>query len=123
MAIPRRTIFRSKAHFYLPLDGPFSGALVYREGGRRSIHPQIDNTGYTLPRRVEGSRSTGEGVRKGIGPLKVDLTAFTRSLPAVFQLLPEYACIESPTGLLKTSEIRSTKPERYDGVRRHAVPR
>jgi hypothetical protein len=44
------------------------------------------------------------GVRKGIGPLKLDLTSFARSLPSVHQLLPEYACIESPTGLLRTTE-------------------
>ncbi len=43
-------------------------------------------------------------VRKGFGPLKLDLTDFARSLPSVHQLLPEYACIESPTGLLKTTE-------------------
>ena len=29
-----------------------------------------------------------------------------RSLPSLHQLLPEYACIESSAGLLKTSEIR-----------------
>ncbi len=45
------------------------------------------------------------GVRKGIGPLKIDLTTFARSLPSVHQLLPEYACIESSGGLLKTTEI------------------
>jgi len=45
------------------------------------------------------------GVRKGIGPLQVDLSDFARSLPSVYQLLPEYACIESPAGLLKTTEI------------------
>jgi hypothetical protein len=45
------------------------------------------------------------GVRKGIGPLKIDVTTFARSLPSVHQLLPEYACIESSGGLLKTTEI------------------
>jgi|WetSurMetagenome_2_1015567.scaffolds.fasta_scaffold15175_2 pimeloyl-ACP methyl ester carboxylesterase len=45
------------------------------------------------------------GVRKGIGPLKIDVTAFARSLPSIHQLLPEYACIESSGGLLKTTEI------------------
>ncbi len=44
------------------------------------------------------------GVRRGIGPLGLDLTAFARSLPSVHQLLPEYACIESAGGLLKTTE-------------------
>ncbi len=44
------------------------------------------------------------GVRKGIGPIGLDLTGLARSLPALHQLLPEYACIESPNGLLKTTE-------------------
>ncbi|NTW38044.1 MAG: hypothetical protein HGB17_18505 [Syntrophobacteraceae bacterium] len=44
------------------------------------------------------------GVRKGIGPLKLNLTSFARSLPSVHQLLPEYACIESPGGLVKTTQ-------------------
>lgn len=45
------------------------------------------------------------GVRKGIGPLKADLTEFARSLPSSYQLLPEYACIEGAGGdLVKTTE-------------------
>lgn len=43
------------------------------------------------------------GVRKGIGPLKVDLTHFARSLPSLHQLLPEYACIENGPDLVKTT--------------------
>ncbi|NKE63209.1 hypothetical protein FXN61_43395 [Lentzea sp. PSKA42] len=49
------------------------------------------------------------GVRKGLGPLAIDLTEFARSLPSLHQLLPEYACIESPSGLVKTTE--TTLPE------------
>jgi len=45
------------------------------------------------------------GVSKGFGPFKLDLTALARSMPGLFQLLPEYACIESPNGLRKTTEI------------------
>ena len=45
------------------------------------------------------------GVRKGIGPLGVDLTAFSRSLPSLFQLLPEYACIVGSGGWAKTTEV------------------
>ncbi len=47
------------------------------------------------------------GVRKGPGPFKLDLTSMARSLPSIHQLLPEYACIEaggSPGGLAKTTE-------------------
>ncbi|MGH3569112.1 MAG: lipase/acyltransferase domain-containing protein [Pseudonocardia sp.] len=50
------------------------------------------------------------GVRKGIGPLSVDLTLFARSLPSLHQLLPEYACIDTGSGpLLTTTE--TTVPE------------
>jgi pimeloyl-ACP methyl ester carboxylesterase len=45
------------------------------------------------------------GVTKGFGPFKLNLTTLSRSLPSLFQLLPEYSCIESPNGLLKTTEI------------------
>ena len=45
------------------------------------------------------------GVKKDIGPLKFNLTSFARSLPSLHQLLPEYACIESRSGLRKPTEI------------------
>jgi pimeloyl-ACP methyl ester carboxylesterase len=45
------------------------------------------------------------GVAKGFGPLRIDLSALARSMPSLFQLLPEYACIESTSGLRKTTEI------------------
>jgi pimeloyl-ACP methyl ester carboxylesterase len=45
------------------------------------------------------------GVKKGIGPLSLDLTAFSRSMPSLFQLLPEYACISNAGGWAKTTEV------------------
>jgi pimeloyl-ACP methyl ester carboxylesterase len=45
------------------------------------------------------------GIRKGIGPIKFDLTDFARSLPSIHQLLPEYACIESAGDLVKTTQV------------------
>ncbi|MEU9251745.1 hypothetical protein AB0D66_07875 [Streptomyces sp. NPDC048270] len=39
------------------------------------------------------------GLRKGWGPLGVDLSAFARSLPSLHQLAPDYACVEGPGGL------------------------
>lgn len=45
------------------------------------------------------------GVHKGPGPFKVNLTNFAASLPSLHQLLPEYACIEHHTGLAKTTEM------------------
>ncbi len=45
------------------------------------------------------------GVRKGIGPFKKDLTGLVRSFPSVHQLLPEYACIDHRGTLAKTTEV------------------
>lgn len=45
------------------------------------------------------------GVSKGFGPFKIDLTKLSRSLPSLYQLLPEYACLESADGLRKTTEV------------------
>lgn len=45
------------------------------------------------------------GVRPGLGPFGIDLTAFARSLPSLHQLLPEYACVDTGSGpLLRTTE-------------------
>ncbi len=44
------------------------------------------------------------GVRKGIGPLSIDLTSFARSLPSLHQLMPEFACVASGSDYLKTTE-------------------
>jgi hypothetical protein len=47
------------------------------------------------------------GVPRGIGPLSIDLTNFARSLPSLYQLLPEYACIDDGGRgeLLRTTEV------------------
>ncbi|MGH3586514.1 MAG: esterase/lipase family protein, partial [Pseudonocardia sp.] len=49
------------------------------------------------------------GVRKGNGPLSVDLTEFARSLPSLHQLLPSYACIDHAGSLHRLDE--TTMPE------------
>lgn len=45
------------------------------------------------------------GVTKRIGPIHVDLTNFSRSLPSAYQLLPQYACVESNKGYANVSEV------------------
>ncbi|WP_433291568.1 esterase/lipase family protein [Pseudonocardia sp. CA-142604] len=45
------------------------------------------------------------GVRRGIGPLSVDLHEFARSLPSLHQLLPDYACIDHSGALHRLDEI------------------
>jgi pimeloyl-ACP methyl ester carboxylesterase len=49
------------------------------------------------------------GVRKGVGPLSINLTSFARSLPSLHQLMPEFACIADGSDYLKTTE--ATVPE------------
>ena len=49
------------------------------------------------------------GAQYGLGPFRVDLTGFARSMPSLHQLLPEYACLEQGGDLAKTTEV--TLPE------------
>ena len=45
------------------------------------------------------------GADRGLGPLRVDLTRFARSMPSLHQLLPEYACLEHGGDLAKTTAV------------------
>ena len=40
------------------------------------------------------------GMKKGIGPLGLDLSPLLRSMPSVYQLLPTYPCIDTGVGAL-----------------------
>ncbi|MGH4017126.1 MAG: esterase/lipase family protein [Pseudonocardiaceae bacterium] len=51
------------------------------------------------------------GVRKGIGPLRLDLTALARSLPSAHQLLPGYDCVESGPDLMHHRELALDGPD------------
>ncbi len=78
---------------------------IDREGGAEITRKLI-----TLGTPHRGSLNALEqlvnGVRVGLGPLALKLTRFARSLPSLYQLLPEYACIETPDGLVKTTEAQ-----------------
>jgi pimeloyl-ACP methyl ester carboxylesterase len=77
---------------------------VQREGGA-----EVTSKLITLGTPHRGALNSLEqlinGVRKGPWPFRIDLTEFARSLPAAYQLLPEYACLESGEGLAKTTEM------------------
>jgi pimeloyl-ACP methyl ester carboxylesterase len=63
------------------------------------------------------------GVRKGVGPLGLDLTGLIRGMPSMYQLLPEYACLESGGELAKTTEVGLPDLDAgmvTDGMRFHA---
>lgn len=49
------------------------------------------------------------GAHPGLGPFRVDLTRFARSMPSLHQLLPEYACLQQGGELAKTTGV--TLPE------------
>ena len=50
---------------------------------------------------VNAVDSIVNGVKKGIGPLGLDLTPLLRSYPSVYQLLPTYPCVDTGTGGLQ----------------------
>jgi pimeloyl-ACP methyl ester carboxylesterase len=49
------------------------------------------------------------GVEKSVGPLRLDLSRFARSLPSAHQLLPQYACLETGAGLTPISAVALPK--------------
>jgi pimeloyl-ACP methyl ester carboxylesterase len=105
-------------------DGPYADALVVfichsmgglvarwyiqREGGAE-VTRKLITLGTPHRGALNALDQLVNGVRKGPSPFRIDLTQFARSLPATHQLLPEYACLESANGLLKTTE--TTLPE------------
>jgi Lecithin:cholesterol acyltransferase len=54
---------------------------------------------------LDGLMTLVGGMRLGRGRLSLDLTDFARSLPSLYQLAPDYACIESAGGLLYPREF------------------
>ena len=49
------------------------------------------------------------GAHPGLGPFRLDLTRFARSMPSLHQLMPEYACIQHGDDLAKTTGITLPK--------------
>ena len=49
------------------------------------------------------------GADQGLGPFRLDLTGFGRSMPSLHQLMPEYACLQQGGDLAKTTNV--TLPE------------
>src|SRR4030095_12206395 len=77
---------------------------IEREGGA-AITRKLITLGTPYRGALSALDQLVNGVRKGIGPLKLDLIAFARSLPSTHQLLPGYASIETSGGLAKTTEV------------------
>ena len=85
------------------MGGLIARWYIEREGGAEYTRKLI-TLGTPHRGALRALEQLVNGVRKGIGPLTFNLTDFARSLPSLHQLLPEYACIESPSGLLRTTE-------------------
>lgn len=76
---------------------------IEKEGGA-AITRKLVTLGTPYRGALDALDKLVNGVKKGIGPLGIDLTLFAQSLPSLYQLIPEYACIESENKLLKTTE-------------------
>lgn len=74
--------------------------------GGHEITDKVITLGTPHRGALNALESLINGVSKGLGPFKLDLTKLSRSLPSLYQLLPEYACIESDNGLRKTTEMQ-----------------
>jgi hypothetical protein len=96
---------RRQAGVHLPLDGRAGHTLIPGKVRGRGADLQADHAGHPLPGSGQGRRAAGNGVRKGVGPLSVNLTEFARSLPSLHQLLPSYACCDHAGSLYRLDEI------------------
>jgi hypothetical protein len=77
---------------------------IQREGGAE-VTSKLITLGTPHRGALNSLAQLVNGVQKGPWPFRVDLTGFARSLPSAYQLLPEYACLESGEGLVKTTEL------------------
>lgn len=83
------------------------GGLVARWYIEREGGAEITRKLITLGTPHRGALNALETLVNGasvvLGPLAPPITRLARSLPSLYQLLPEYACIETADGLAKTT--------------------
>jgi hypothetical protein len=84
------------------------GGLVARWYIEKCGGAQITRRLITLGTPYRGAaRALGQlvnGAHPGLGPFRLDLAGFARSLPSLYQLLPEYACVEQGSDLIRTTD-------------------
>lgn len=76
---------------------------IDREGGA-GITRKLITLGTPHRGALNALEQLVNGAHVGLGPMGPELTGFARSLPSLHQLLPEYACVETAKGLMKTTE-------------------
>jgi pimeloyl-ACP methyl ester carboxylesterase len=91
---------------------------VQREGGAE-VTSKLITLGTPHRGALNSLDQLVNGVVKGPWPVRVQLTEFARSLPAAYQLLPEYACLQAGDGLAKTTEM--AVPELSTGMAADAM--
>ncbi|MCX5952128.1 MAG: hypothetical protein NTZ40_01220 [Cyanobacteria bacterium] len=77
---------------------------VEQEGGAAHTRKLI-TIGTPHRGAVAALQQLVNGVEKSVGPLRLDLTRFARSLPSAHQLLPQYACLQTGAGLAPISAV------------------
>ena len=77
---------------------------VEREGGAAHTRKLI-TIGTPHRSAVAALQQLVNGVEKSVGPLRLNLTRFARSLPSAHQLLPQYACLQTGAGLAPISAV------------------
>jgi pimeloyl-ACP methyl ester carboxylesterase len=77
---------------------------VEREGGA-ALTRKLITIGTPHRGAVAALQQLVNGVEKSVGPLRLDLTRFARSLPSAHQLLPQYACLQTGAGLAPISAV------------------
>ena len=80
------------------MGGLLARWYVEQEGGAAHTRKLI-TIGTPHRGAAAAARQLVNGVEKGIGPLRLNLSRFARSLPSIHELLPRYACLETPGGL------------------------
>ena len=77
---------------------------VEREGGA-ALTRKLITIGTPHRGAVAALQQLVNGVEKSVGPLRLNLTRFARSLPSAHQLLPQYACLQTGAGLAPISAV------------------
>src|SRR4029453_437009 len=103
------------------------GGLVARwyieHCGGAEITRKLITLGTPYRGAAKGLEPLVNGAHPGRGPFGINLTDLVRSMPSMYQLLPEYACIEHGTDLVKTTETalpHLARDKVADGMRLHA---